>query len=533
MLPLIFPAWTELSTQPQPTANDYNSPERDRFPFDSLMDRAVAKGSSCSSAPHYQRAPSGKAERRDSGSRQDDPNSPSATSQTGQETESAQSADSSAGAGGDSTTSDGSDDSRTNDKKFGTNSVVQAHPLTNAPVDPSAITLAPGVATTDPSGLLMQSSLGVTPAINAASASTCPLPASAKSAEANTPGLLQTQPSTKLPNEAGVPANMGTPTRRSAKTEAQNLEQPQAKPTTQDEKTALARVPSDPAATEEELDSQVKTRTEAAQPMHSLFPSAPPPETAKNLKVSPKSAISSEGVVPEPFGTGSAQEEITMKKADKMLKSAGLTEQKLPEEQLAADGAEIAGQQPLPSVTPPHGIRGEPAFQTSSLVTNSDASNGSASAVTSSSGADEARVRSLERTHDLVALHAIRLSNSGTDSLRVVVEPGSGTRLLLELRQSPNGIEAQALLHRGDFEFMNQHWTQLQQRLESRGVHLGALQVGGQSNTDGQSQNSGRQSRDNSSKSAFAEFAFGGSMTESPSTKRARTRRHRGWETWA
>jgi hypothetical protein len=48
-----------------------------------------------------------------------------------------------------------------------------------------------------------------------------------------------------------------------------------------------------------------------------------------------------------------------------------------------------------------------------------------------------------------------------------------------------------------------------------------------------QSQNSGRQqSKSDSAKSAFAEFAFGGSMTESPAAKRARTKTRHGWETW-
>jgi hypothetical protein len=189
-----------------------------------------------------------------------------------------------------------------------------------------------------------------------------------------------------------------------------------------------------------------------------------------------------------------------MKKADKMQKSAGWTEQKLPEGQLAADGAEIAAQQPLPATTSP---------------------------ASSSSTADDGGLRTLERTYDLVALHALRLSNTGIESLRVVVEPGDGTHLSLELRRGPSGIEAQAVLHHGDFDFLNQHWPQLQQRLESRGVHLASLR------SSGQSQNFGRQqTKADSAKGTITEFAFGGSMTESPAAKRARPKTDHSWETW-
>ena len=196
------------------------------------------------------------------------------------------------------------------------------------------------------------------------------------------------------------------------------------------------------------------------------------------------------------LGITGAQQETSMKKSQKMQKSAGWTEQKLPEEQLAADGAEIAGQQPLP-------------------------------AATSTTSTSEVASLSLERTHDLVALHALRVSNTGIESLRVVIEPGNGTCLSLELRQGPGGIEAQAVLLHGDCDFLNQNWPHLQQRLESRGVHLASLR------SSVQSQNFGRQqTKADSAKGSITEFAFGGSMTESPTAKRARPKTQHGWETW-
>jgi hypothetical protein len=105
----------------------------------------------------------------------------------------------------------------------------------------------------------------------------------------------------------------------------------------------------------------------------------------------------------------------------------------------------------------------------------------------------------------------------------------------LELRYHNGWIEAQALLHQGDFELLNSHWTELQQRLEPRGVHLAALECPAQSSTDQrQSQQSGQQAADEPPpRSAFAEFAFDGSMEDSPAARRGRSKTHNGWETWA
>ncbi len=84
--------------------------------------------------------------------------------------------------------------------------------------------------------------------------------------------------------------------------------------------------------------------------------------------------------------------------------------------------------------------------------------------------------RSLERTHDLVSLHALRLRDSSADSLRVMIRPGPGMQLSLDLHlRAGGGVEVSARLNRGDYEFLNSHWTELQHQLESRGVRLSAL----------------------------------------------------------
>ena len=134
-----------------------------------------------------------------------------------------------------------------------------------------------------------------------------------------------------------------------------------------------------------------------------------------------------------------------------------------------------------------------------------------------------------------MASHALRLSHSeGNESLRVVIEPGGGTRLSLELRLHNGEIEAQALLHRGDYDFLNTHWTELQQRLEPRGVHLAALECPTQPGTNQrQSQQPGQQAADEPPpRSAFAEFAFDGVMEDSPAARRSRSKTYNGWETW-
>ena len=69
----------------------------------------------------------------------------------------------------------------------------------------------------------------------------------------------------------------------------------------------------------------------------------------------------------------------------------------------------------------------------------------------------------------------MRVNDVGTDSLQVVIKPGAGTQLSLELRQHGGGVEVQAALQQGDFKHLSQHWPELQQRLEQRGIRLAPL----------------------------------------------------------
>jgi hypothetical protein len=238
----------------------------------------------------------------------------------------------------------------------------------------------------------------------------------------------------------------------------------------------------------------------------------------------------------ETIGTSVAQEEPSMKKAEKEPKTADPSQQNLP-----GDGAVTADHARSEALQPSANLSAN--FEKLSLATNQDHANNntvvtepSVSNAANTSGTPDARLASLERTHDLVAMHALRLTQSGTDSLRVVLEPGGGTRLSLELRFNNGGIQAQALLHRGDFQFLSSHWPELQQRLEPRGVHLGTLECSDQSNPGQERfQHSGQQPPDEQqlTPSAFAQFALDGAMADPPTGPRSRATTHVGWETWA
>lgn len=146
--------------------------------------------------------------------------------------------------------------------------------------------------------------------------------------------------------------------------------------------------------------------------------------------------------------------------------------------------------------------------------------------------------RAIERTHDMIAVQAMRLTDSKMDSLHVVIKPGAGMQLSLEMRQQGNGIDVQAVLQQGDLGQLGQHWPELQQRLESRGVHLAPLS-GGESFITGGGSNGFESSSHESphpdplEASAFAAFALAGPVIQPPAPAMAAALTHHGWESWA
>jgi len=165
-------------------------------------------------------------------------------------------------------------------------------------------------------------------------------------------------------------------------------------------------------------------------------------------------------------------------------------------------------------------------------------STGSADDVTAVSNLSYIRSQALDHTHDLVIQHALRLTDSKTDSLQVVLKPDAGTQLSLELRQRGNGIEAQAILQQGDFEHLKQHWPELQQRLEQRGIKLAPLSNDGNFTAGSGSQGFKNQQNQPAElepilTGAFAGFAPAGPMTILPDEPAIQTASSRGWQKWA
>lgn len=243
-------------------------------------------------------------------------------------------------------------------------------------------------------------------------------------------------------------------------------------------------------------------------------------------------------------GTSTAKQDVTMKNAEKTPKVAGQAEQELPGN-AALKSEELPTGQKSSIQALSHGnakvdlTATADSRATSALSTTAETSApAAASTVVPPAAPSDARLRVLERTHDIVALHAMRLAESGSNSLHVVVKPGAGVQLSLELRQNAGGIDVHASLHKGDFEHLSHYWPELQQRLEARGVRVGALTTSENfsSNSHQNFQQSKQQqssSQDSLHAGAFAEFALAGSMTEAPATRAARATAYRGWETWA
>jgi len=126
----------------------------------------------------------------------------------------------------------------------------------------------------------------------------------------------------------------------------------------------------------------------------------------------------------------------------------------------------------------------------------------------------DARCAAVDRTHDMMVLHSMRLVESKSDVLSVVIKPAVGMELSLELHQHADGVEAQATLLRGDHQFLSEHWEDLQQRLELRAFKLAGLNYEGSSaagdNGHFQQQQAAQEEEARQQASAYAEFAATG-----------------------
>lgn len=239
-------------------------------------------------------------------------------------------------------------------------------------------------------------------------------------------------------------------------------------------------------------------------------------------------------------GTPAAKQVVPMKNEMNTNKVAGLGEKVLPGKVIP-----VAAEKNLPgrgSFVVPITVVGSPA---DTAAANSLAAGPGVAAAgvldnsPVSSNVIDLPARALDRTHDMVALHAVRLVEAKTDSLQVVIKPGAGIELSLELRQHAGGIEAHAVLQSGDFNQMNLHWADLQQRLEQRGIRLTPLTGGENSTSFGGNPEFQRQQprppeeQDPLAAGAFAEFALATALTALTGQPAAYAAALRGWQSWA
>jgi hypothetical protein len=95
-------------------------------------------------------------------------------------------------------------------------------------------------------------------------------------------------------------------------------------------------------------------------------------------------------------------------------------------------------------------------------------------------------------------------------------------------------VEMQAMLQRGDFDFLNRQWPELQQQLEQRGIHLAPLTCdpsGADAGGTWFQRPGGRHAEDDAIQPGpIAEFVLAGAL-KPPAIPR--TGPVRGWESWA
>jgi hypothetical protein len=273
----------------------------------------------------------------------------------------------------------------------------------------------------------------------------------------------------------------------------------------------------------------------APKPVVESFVQSPPHELSTSPHLTLKTAVQAK---PDVSGTSVARQDMPMKKTEKTDKTTGSAGKILPgaavsvarvnnlpmRENFSALALSRAGQI---SAT---GVTDAPGRMTNVAPMSADSLNSVAGAATV-----DFRSRTLERAQDMIVLNATRLNDLSVNSLQVVIKPGAGTQLSLELRQHGDGIEAQAVLQSGDFEHLNQQWPGLQQQLEQRGIRLAPLvndgnfsNSSGNNNTFQHKQNQSAES-DSFPAGMFAEVAPAGSFAQAA----ARAGAHRGWETWA
>jgi hypothetical protein len=227
-----------------------------------------------------------------------------------------------------------------------------------------------------------------------------------------------------------------------------------------------------------------------------------------------------------PGGTSIAKQDVAMKQVEKTNNIAGQTEKVLPGSVVSATKASptsyfSTNSDQLTATAAANSSQTDSSSATSTLPL--DAVDGSITA--------DMRTRTLERTQEMVTVNATRLTESGNNSMQVVIKPDAGTQLSLELRQQGGSVHVQAVLQQGDFGHLNQQWSDLQHRLGQRGIQLAPLtdDAGSANSNSGETfQNKQNQTTEGVPEVTFADAPIGMFTAEATPAPA-----HRGWETWA
>ncbi|MEY4916821.1 MAG: hypothetical protein RL616_734 [Verrucomicrobiota bacterium] len=215
-------------------------------------------------------------------------------------------------------------------------------------------------------------------------------------------------------------------------------------------------------------------------------------------------------VAPENTGTGVATDAGVMKKTVKANEVAGLDVQVLPVGKAGAEHGTVSQSHTAMALLRTVEIVNQDFNPSLPMVGATNPVTTEAASVVALPSLGDAHLRTMERTAEMMSLHSVRLAKSDAESMSVVIRPGAGTELSLELRQRDGTVEAHAVLSRGDFQMLNQYWPELQAKLEQRGIKLAPL--GGEENfTAADNGNFSRQqqpSREETAQqaAAFAEF---------------------------
>lgn len=257
----------------------------------------------------------------------------------------------------------------------------------------------------------------------------------------------------------------------------------------------------------------------------------------KGQNASTKDSTTSPAAAEIPHGIRAAQQHSPMKKsADTNKNAAGMKE--FPGSEFAPQidtGEEITHSR----TDAPNGHRGETATATCTslapLTTAPEINRTSNLSELRFVEVAESQQRILDHAGEMVMGHSLRMRMDGTESLQVVIKPGAGVALGLELQQHGQRIEVQATLQSGDFNQLNQHWAELQQRLEAQGVRLAPLLAGEAPFHTGANGGDTPQQKHKSSEDVAPRWLIEIPAATAPTNTahQPATPAVRGWETWA